>query len=207
MAEENSPRGEAARQAILQAAHDLFVEQGYHGTSMRQVARRAGVALGGLYNHFANKDAVFEAVFLTYHPYHEVLPQLLEVQGGSTEEFVSNAARRMAEVVQNRPDLMNLMFIEYVEFRSVHIHSLMNDLLPLALQIVQRLNSVQPERLRPIPPQMLVRSFLGMFLSYYLTEMIFAQVASGVSPEEGMQQSVDIYLHGILRSPSEGDEL
>jgi len=205
MPEESSPRGDAARQAILQAAHDLFVEQGYHGTSMRQVAQRAGVALGGLYNHFTSKEAVFEAVFLTYHPYHEVLPHLLEVQGGSTEEFVSNAAQRMAEVVRRRPDLMNLMFIEHVEFQSVHIRSLMNDLLPLALQIVQRLSSMQPERLRPIPPPMLVRSFLGMFLSYYFTEIIFTQVAPGTSPAENMQQFVDIYLHGILRSPTEGD--
>ena len=74
MAEQIQRRGEQTRQAIIQAAHDLFLQQGYHGTSMRQIARNAEIALGGLYNHFASKEEVFEAVFLEYHPYHEVIP-------------------------------------------------------------------------------------------------------------------------------------
>ncbi len=205
MIEEPSPRGEAAHQVILQAAHDLFVEQGYHGTSMRQVAQRAGVALGGLYNHFANKEAVFEAVFLAYHPYHQVLPHLLDAQGDSVEEILRNAAQRLVDVVQERPDFMNLMFIELVEFRSAHARSLVNDLLPVGLQIAQRLLSVQPGRIRPIPPPMLVRSFLGLFFSYSFTEAILAPAMPLVSPEETMRQFVDIYLNGILQPPAEGD--
>jgi AcrR family transcriptional regulator len=106
MTSDTPSRGEQTRSSILQAAHDLFVEQGYHGTSMRQVASRAGVALGGLYNHFPSKEAVFEAVFITYHPYHQVLPYIQQAQGATFEAVVHDAAARMVEVARGRPDFL-----------------------------------------------------------------------------------------------------
>ena len=88
-----SQRGvNARRDQIIQVARQLFVQQGYHGTSMRQIARQAGIALGGVYNHFSSKEDVFKAVFLENHPYHQVLPALLEAQGESIEELVANAS-------------------------------------------------------------------------------------------------------------------
>jgi AcrR family transcriptional regulator len=44
------------RQAMLDAAEALFLEQGYQGFSMRQVAERIGYSATALYLHFANKD-------------------------------------------------------------------------------------------------------------------------------------------------------
>ncbi len=63
MGERNVFRGEQTRGEIIRAAHKLFVQQGYHGTSMRQIAKQAGIALGGLYNHFDSKQEVFQAEF------------------------------------------------------------------------------------------------------------------------------------------------
>jgi AcrR family transcriptional regulator len=55
MSDESLSRGERTRETILDAARQLFIQQGYHGTSMRQIASQAGIALGSLYNHFPNK--------------------------------------------------------------------------------------------------------------------------------------------------------
>ena len=43
---------------IIQAAVDEFLENGYEGTSMESIARRAGVSKGGLYHHFSSKDEI-----------------------------------------------------------------------------------------------------------------------------------------------------
>jgi AcrR family transcriptional regulator len=48
-------RGGNTRQEITQAVHDLFVSQGYHGTSIRQIAQKAGIAFGSVYTHFDGK--------------------------------------------------------------------------------------------------------------------------------------------------------
>ncbi|MGQ9833477.1 MAG: TetR/AcrR family transcriptional regulator, partial [Candidatus Villigracilaceae bacterium] len=67
-------KGERTRQAVMEAAYDLFLEQGYAATSMRQIAERAGLALGGIYNHFSGKEAIFGELILDRHPYHQILP-------------------------------------------------------------------------------------------------------------------------------------
>lgn len=203
MSPETPSRGEQTRSAILQAAHDLFVEQGYHGTSMRQIANQAGIALGGLYNHFPSKEAVFEEVFFAYHPYHEVLPFIQQAKGATVEELIQDATSRMVQAVRGRPDFLNLLFIEMVELKSVHAQKLINTFYPVGLEVVGRLMQTEPGQLRPIPPPMLVRSFLGLFFAYFLTEIVFATAAPVEFRHDAMQHFVDIYLHGIMLPPTE----
>jgi len=45
-----------------QAAAKLFCEQGYHATSVRDIAERIGIQGGSLYSHFASKDELLWAV-------------------------------------------------------------------------------------------------------------------------------------------------
>jgi AcrR family transcriptional regulator len=47
---------------LLAAALDLFVEKGYAGTRLDDVAARAGVSKGTLYLYFANKEELFKGV-------------------------------------------------------------------------------------------------------------------------------------------------
>lgn len=53
---------EATRQALVDAAGDLFAERGYAATSIEDIARGARVTRGALYHHFAGKQEVFSAV-------------------------------------------------------------------------------------------------------------------------------------------------
>jgi AcrR family transcriptional regulator len=51
-------RGRATRANLLKVAEELFTRLGYEGTSMGDVARRAGVGVGTLYHHFPDKRAI-----------------------------------------------------------------------------------------------------------------------------------------------------
>ena len=44
------------RERIKQVALELFTEQGYEGTSLREIAERLGVTKAALYYHFKSKD-------------------------------------------------------------------------------------------------------------------------------------------------------
>lgn len=101
-------RGTATRSDIIRAAHSLFIQHGYHGTSMRQIASEAGAALGGIYNHFAGKDNLFATVLFEYHPIREVLPALEQADGKSLEDFLRDAAARMQEALGHRPGFLKL---------------------------------------------------------------------------------------------------
>lgn len=47
---------------LLQRALDCFVEQGYHGTTIRVIAARAGLSVPGLYHHYPSKQALLVAI-------------------------------------------------------------------------------------------------------------------------------------------------
>lgn len=53
---------EAKRQQILQGAHAIFMDVGFDVASMEQIAKRAGVSKGTMYNYYANKEALFAAL-------------------------------------------------------------------------------------------------------------------------------------------------
>ncbi|MER7760763.1 ScbR family autoregulator-binding transcription factor [Streptomyces sp. NPDC097619] len=55
-------RAVKTRQTIISAAAEVFDECGYHGASMREIMKRAGVTLGAVYFHFPNKEALAIAV-------------------------------------------------------------------------------------------------------------------------------------------------
>src|SRR3954467_3745345 len=60
------PSGAKTKARIRGVASELFFEQGYHATSMRQIADGAGVRVGSLYNHFTNKeDLLFRIAYET----------------------------------------------------------------------------------------------------------------------------------------------
>src|SRR3954465_1690457 len=56
------------RARILAEALDLFAQSGYGGASMRELARRAGIRESSLYNHFAGKAAILEAIVSEHGP-------------------------------------------------------------------------------------------------------------------------------------------
>jgi len=58
-----TPRAEGTRRKIYEAALELFREQGFEQTTMRDIAAKAGVALGGAYYYFSAKDAIVLAFY------------------------------------------------------------------------------------------------------------------------------------------------
>src|SRR3954464_11726349 len=54
---------QATRAALVEAATRRFAEHGYAGTALEDVAADIQATRGAVYHHFANKTALFEAVF------------------------------------------------------------------------------------------------------------------------------------------------
>lgn len=165
---------------------------------MRQIAREAGVSVGSIYNHFSSKESIFEQVFYEYHPSREVLPLILQSTAPNAETFVREAAITMLETLRNRPDFLKLVFIEIVELNGAHNVAYWHKILPDLQQLVQRFNH-HSTTLRNIPIPVIVRSFIGLFFSYYLTELFIANdVNVKALNQNAVEHFIEIYLHGIL---------
>jgi AcrR family transcriptional regulator len=92
-------RAEDTRRKIYEAAMELFREKGFEETTMRDIAAKAGVALGGAYYYYSSKDAI-------------VLAFYAEMQQDSDEPILQSLAgkkklrERILCVIEKRLDLL-----------------------------------------------------------------------------------------------------
>jgi AcrR family transcriptional regulator len=192
-------KGEVTRLAIEDAAVELFIEQGYHATSMRQIAERADLALGGIYNHFKSKDEIFEAIIVDKHPYKRILPLILAAEGETMDEFLGNAARVAITELTSQPYYIKLMMIEITEFNGTHGATLIKEIAPELLPVFERIIKTR-KNLRVVNPAFLMRSFIGMVISYMITDMLIANsFLNKLMPKNPIDAYVDIYMHGIIK--------
>lgn len=198
-------KGDVTRQKVLEAAHTLFLKQGFHGTSMRQIAAASGLALAGIYNHFADKDALFTAVLDAYHPYRDIL-MALEADGSATKaEYFRQLITRIREaLIRVRADLLPLAFMDIVEFQGRHIRELVKDLVPKFLAtmpaVLRKSGKLAVSDIRQvflilfanIVGFMVVRLVLGDGLSTHF---------GGITEEKWFDLQMEVALRG-LEAPS-----
>ena len=79
-------RKEARPAELMAAALELFVEKGFAGTRLEDVAARAGVSKGTLYLYFDSKEALFKAVI------QEGIVPILEEGAGLVDSFEGSTA-------------------------------------------------------------------------------------------------------------------
>ena len=195
--EETISKGERTRLALIDAAYTLFVRQGYHGTSMRQIAQEAGLALGGIYNHFANKEEIFKAVVFTYHPFVKVVPKLTAVSTNSVETMLSETLQLIDREMQQDRGIFNLLFIELIEMKSKHVPEMAQRLMPSVLPFLQKLMAFN-DQVRVKDPIIILRMFIGTLLSYYLMGQMLAGTMLDTESSRSIDGFMDIFLHGLL---------
>lgn len=191
------PNPTRSRAQIISAAHRLFLEQGFHGTTMRQIATESGMALGSLYNHFTDKEDLFRAVFEAYNPYPILMLALENSQGATAADLARTAARRLVTALSARPDLVKLVFIDVVEFHGRHLSLAYPAVAPGMQKFADRLRR-DPDALHPISDDGLLRAFFGLFYTFHMTEMLLGKPADPEGQSAVVQEMIEVYLNGIL---------
>jgi AcrR family transcriptional regulator len=198
-------KGDQTRAALLEAAFELFSRQGYHATTMRQIAEQTGVTPGSIYNHFFGKDDIFLSVLSAYHPLNQFSSFLADSKADTTEQFIRLLAERVTEVMDEQPGLLNLFFIEMVELDGQHLPSLVEEFRSQVMSFVERVSS-GPDQSR-IPPIKAFRVFLGLIFAYEMSDRL-VQIAlkdETIDPG-GLDDFVDVYLHGILKPETRNEK-
>src|SRR3954449_9689491 len=99
---------EATRQALLDAATELFGTAGFDATSVQSIVDRAQVTKGGFYHHFASKQALLHEIHNRFIEYHlERMRELLAVPDLPAEELLRRLVRDIlvAGAVRWRDDI------------------------------------------------------------------------------------------------------
>lgn len=101
------PKDLAKRQAILEAAKNLFIRNGYANTSMDAVAAEAGVSKLTVYSHFTDKETLFSCAVVTRC--EEQVPELfVDVPVDEPVEKVLLVIARGFQTLINSPESIDL---------------------------------------------------------------------------------------------------
>jgi AcrR family transcriptional regulator len=114
------PRG-GTRERIQEIALELFAEQGYEKTSLREIAERLGVTKAALYYHFKSKEDIVRSFV---EDYRAELEQVI-AWGASqprTPETRAEILRRYTGIVGEQ-----LAVIRFMEQNQAAMHTLMSD--------------------------------------------------------------------------------
>lgn len=105
------------RSRIQAIALELFTEQGYDATSLREIAERLGVTKAALYYHFKSKDEIVESMMADHLVRMEELLKEFESEPMTRLEFlrryneklkVSQHFKLMKFFQQNQPAVKNM---------------------------------------------------------------------------------------------------
>jgi AcrR family transcriptional regulator len=155
------PEGEK-REDIMRAALDLFVERGFHGTSVPSVADKARVAAGTIYHYFDSKEALVNAIFLRWK--QAMSAEMLRdfpFQASPREQF-RTVWLRMADFAIAHPS--EFAFVE------LHVHGAYLDAASRAVEhqtvdfgVQMVVLAQQSQALKPIDPTLLMEFAIGAF--------------------------------------------
>ena len=186
-------------QSILDAAEFLFQRQGYHGTSMRQLARYAGVTPAAIYNHFSSKEDIFVALLKLRLPHRALALAVERAQGDSAEALLRDGIRRMRLAMEDRFDSLRLGFIEILEFEGRHLPLVLPEILSPAMSFLARLRASDP-RLQAWPPYFLLRVIGGGFAALALSASYLRDVEEMAGKPEEFDELAAILAAGFLGS-------
>ncbi|MFA8436717.1 MAG: TetR/AcrR family transcriptional regulator [Marinifilaceae bacterium] len=110
---------EEVRREILRIAKNEFIEKEFKGTSMRDIAKKAGVSLSNIYNYFRNKDEIYVQILT---PLLQAIDKTMEEHNG--DENITTDIFLSEEYQKQQIHLFTQLIEEYrVEFRMLLCHS------------------------------------------------------------------------------------
>jgi len=184
-------------QSILDAGEFLFQRQGFHGSSMRQLARFAGISPAAIYNHFASKEEVFIALLRARLPHRTLAMAVEQAEGATTEVLLRDAVRRMHAAMADRLGNLHLIFVEVLEFEGRHLPLVLPEIVAPALLFLDRLRLTDP-RLEGWPPQFLLRLMGGAFLAFAVTESYLRSIQDWTRGSQDYDDLAAILAAGLV---------
>lgn len=206
MARPRNADGQRTRQAILDAALDLFAEKGYFGTSLRDVAAAVGVRESALYNYFAGKAALFDALLDAHQTIkRERLAPLAEgpIKDGRTL-LVQLAQSTLDSYVEPREEkLFRILMSDGIRLAKdgrLNLHERMGHGRERMLDIMSRL--IGEGWLRRADVNLLSLAFLSPLIVWRQLHAIDANLPMIKNPRAFARQHVDQFLSGAAAPAS-----
>lgn len=195
---------ESKKEIIETAAKDLFIKQGFHATSMRDIAKAAEVSLGNLYNYYETKEAIYQSIIQRYSEIiNEQLGKIFEDIDEPLEPVnLRKFGQMVGDLVNNYSDFWLLMYIDVLEFQNRHFRLMFEGLTERFNKIYGLKFKTAKERgdLRMgVEPTVAFTAAYMQFFNYFLVEKLFGgNQHLGLTDDQALNHLTKIFAYGTL---------
>lgn len=196
-----NPGADGTRERIVAAARELFHAQGYHATSLKQVAREADVHGGSLYHFFPSKESLVEAVLEEYLELLE--PVLMEPARAATDDPVGRIERLLAGY---RRHLLDTGFARGCPIASLALE--LSDTHPRARTLVQANLHAWTEAVADMlraadpPPEVDLVALAAFVLTTMEGGVMLARASRSIEPYDASVAQLIVHLQRAIGSAS-----
>jgi TetR/AcrR family transcriptional regulator len=188
------------RREILEAALRVFSERGFRGATIKEIAREAGIRSSALiYWYFEDKEDLFGEVLASHVPVVRAVIELGPLMEVEPEEVLTRLGRAYLAFDETNTRALRLVIGEAVlrpEVAERFIAGGPERVLGFLKTYLGR--QVELGRLRPHDVRSSARAYIGMLIPQVAGKVLFpALQADGLTDEEHLQASVDIFLRGL----------
>lgn len=186
----------SSRQRILDIARRLFMEEGYLGVSMQQIADVSGLRKASLYHHFTSKESLFADVMTQLMDH--ILQELTAVD--MTDAPIAEQLRQIALINYrqfDQPEIhrMAMDFFKNVpEAEHTEIHERLRSMQNVFADLFER--AIERGEMRGINPQYAATMYFHMMMSLAREDQHF-EAFEPPSPEDAAALVVDVLLNGL----------
>ncbi|MEM9256204.1 MAG: helix-turn-helix domain-containing protein [Pseudomonadota bacterium] len=205
-ADRTPTKGERTAARILDEAEKRFAQQGYDRTTLRQIADAAGIREPGLYNHFASKQALYEAVLdRALTPMAEVMDKHL-LRADSLRDYTDLPAV-MTDLLLDHPQ-MAALFQQALQGDQDSVGNQMmarwlERLLNQGMDNMERLRRLHPAGSSDQDRATLSINLIAMFnltTGYFLSQRAFAALTEGHLQDPDNIARQKALLHKVIRA-------
>ena len=175
--------------AIAAAAEQVFAERGVHDARMEEIAARAGVAVGTVYNHFEDRDALLASLLEKRRA--ELAARLDRALAEGGHDPYEAQLRRFALTLFQHFETHRQFLIIMMEGEQAQVARPSEALRDRVEALIRR--GVQKKALRPGRAALLPGVFMGAVKAVLLHDL---RNPGELRPEERAEAAVDFFLNG-----------
>ena len=197
---------EKNKDRIEEAAKKLFIKQGFHATSMRNIAARAGTSLGNVYNYYRTKEEILGSIISKYQTIIDGRLRSIfdEIDQPLEPESLVRFGGQIKKMVNDHHDFWLLMYIDVLEFENRHFRKMFEGL----VENLRRRYASQFDELRnrgavhsDVDPAVAFTAVYMQFFNYFLVEKLFGGNSHfGLTDEQVIEQLTGLYCRGLSQN-------
>lgn len=197
-------RKESRPNEIIEAAFVLFTERGFAATSMDEIARKAGISKGSIYNYFNSKEAIFEAVVT-----NDTLPFLEQIKNVVTKNHQDTSAKLLNCLIQgliaysqeSRLDMIPKLIVSesgnFPELAQYYIEKVFKPMIGIIEKVIQK--GIDKKEFINCDPQTTAHLLLAPILFEQIWKYSLKSIDKNNDSALFIETHMEFFINGITR--------